>query len=264
MDISILLFYLFAFAQGCVIGSFINVVIDRMPAGESLWGRSHCDHCGRTLRPHELIPLISYILQRARPTCCKAKLKYQYPAVELLMGCLFFVITAYMVHIHTFMGSLLILPAVMALWTIAAIGVAICFIDFRHHIIPDELQVALIIAATIYQLGMHTFSLSSVIAAFVVASPLLVIYFITRGRGMGFGDVKLQAGMGIWLGIWPGLVGVYFGFLFGALYGVALLFMGRARRHEHIAFGPFLLLGGWFAFIYGGPIVSYMKHLLMW
>ncbi len=254
--------YVFAFIEGSIIGSFLNVVIDRLPTKKSLFGRSHCDGCKKKLGLGELVPIFSYLIQRGISLCCRRRLKLQYPLIELLTASSFVVIVALY---HTLFGVdrlLDELPVVISLFALAAITIAISVIDFRHHIIPDELQICLIVAALAHTYFIGSWSTTALMSGLIVSQPLLIIYMITRGRGMGFGDVKLEVGLGIWLGILPGLLGVYLGFLLGATYGLALLIVKRAKRQSHIAFGPSLLLGGWIAYFVGNAVIMFYRGLL--
>lgn len=261
MEIVVLL-YVFAFLEGSIIGSFLNVVIDRLPTKKSLLGRSHCDGCKRHLGIHELIPIFSYIFQKGVSICCRRKLKIQYPLIELLTAASFVLIVGLYHYIFGVDRLFTEIPVLITLFAMAAITIAISIIDFRHHIIPDELQVCLIITALVHTYFIGHWSVTSLMAGLIVSQPLLMIYMLTRGRGMGFGDVKLEVGLGIWLGILPGLLGVYLGFLIGAIFGVSLLIIKRAKRQSHIAFGPSLLLGAWIAYFAGNMVIMFYRGLL--
>ena len=246
--------------EGLIIGSFLNVVIDRIPSGKSLGGRSSCDSCGRTLSVTELIPVVSYLLQRGRSTCCKEKLKLQYPLVEACTGASFFVVTyqylQYESTLHT--GNIL---ALISLLLMMAVSIAIAGIDFRHHIIPDGLQVCLLVAVVLYHTFSGTLQVQYVGHALIVVLPILLLYLITRGRGMGFGDVKMQMTLGLWLGLIHGFLGLYIGFLAGAFYGVVLILLRKAGRKSQIAFGPFLLLGAWVSYLYKPTLIEFVRFM---
>ena len=261
MEIITLISIFFAL-EGCIVGSFLNVVIDRLPRGESLGGRSSCDRCGRTLSVWELVPVLSYALQRGKSKCCKKKLKIQYSLIEALTGLCFFTIT-WVYLSRTSSLDLQNIGALLGLLIITACSIAITLIDFRHHIIPDELQISLFVGVIIYHVSLNSLHVMLVGQALVVALPILLIYLITRGRGMGFGDVKMQMTLGLWLGITKGFLGVYLGFLTGALYGIILLVLRKAGRKTQIAFGPFLLLGAWIAFVWGDTLVLVIRRIFM-
>lgn len=256
-----LLLSLFFALEGLIIGSFLNVVIDRLPEGKSLGGRSSCDSCRRRLRVSELIPVFSYIFQRGKSTCCNTKLKVQYPLVETLTSISFFFVTYRYLSYETSYSPASIL-ALLALLLIVAVSIVITGIDFRHHIIPDGMQICLLLGVILYHYFLGTLQVMLIGHALVVALPILFLYLLTRGRGMGFGDVKMQMVLGLWLGIIGGFVGLYLSFLLGALYGVALILMRKADRKSQIAFGPFLLMGAWISYLYGPTLTEFAKFML--
>jgi leader peptidase (prepilin peptidase)/N-methyltransferase len=256
----VILFSLFFALEGLLIGSFLNVVIDRLPFGKSLGGRSSCDNCGRTLSFWELVPVIAYALQGGKSKCCKEKLKIQYSLVEGVTGLAFF-LTTWVFLSRTSSVDIQNFGALLGLLIITASSISITLIDFRHHIIPDELQIALFVGVVWYLVCMSSLNVALVGYALIVALPILLLYLFTRGKGMGFGDVKMQMTLGLWLGLIPGFLGLYIGFLSGALYGVVLMFLRKAGRKSQIAFGPFLLLGAWIVFIWGDQITLFVKNL---
>jgi len=257
MSIEFLLSLFFAL-EG--IGSFLNVVIDRLPLGKSLGGRSSCDGCGRTLSFGELVPVLSYAFQGGKSRCCKKKLTLHYSLVEAVTGLAFFLIT-WVYLSRTPSVDIQNIGALFGLLIITASSIAITLIDFRHHIIPDELQLALFVGVTLYLVCLGSLQVALVGYALIVALPILLLYLLTRGKGMGFGDVKMQMTLGLWLGLIPGFLGLYIGFLSGALYGVVLMLLRKAGRKSQIAFGPFLLLGAWIVFIWGDHITLFVRNL---
>ena len=262
MNIIILLTLFFAL-EGLLIGSFLNVVIDRLPLSKSLGGRSSCDNCGRTLSLWELIPVISYALQGGRSQCCHKRLKLQYSLVEAVTGLSFFMVSfAYLSRSPVL--DIQHFASLMGLLIITASSIAITLIDWRHHIIPDELQLALFLGVIVYQFFTGNLQVLLVGNALIVALPILLLYLLTRGKGMGFGDVKMQMTLGLWLGLVPGFLGLYIGFLAGALYGVILLLLRKAGRKSQIAFGPFLLLGAWVTFWWNQELLRLLMRVFRW
>lgn len=259
MDVSILIGVFFGL-EGLFIGSFLNVVIDRLPFGKSLGGRSSCDNCGKRLSTIDLIPVFSYAWQRGKSRCCRKRLKTQYSLVEAATGLAFFVATTIFIS-HVKVLNVHSILALISLLIMVATSIAIAVIDFRHHIIPDELQIVLFIGVALYLLFTESFTVILVGQALIVALPILLLYLLTHGRGMGFADVKLQMTLGFWLGLIPGFLGMYIGFVAGALYGVSLMLLRKASRKSQIAFGPFLLLGAWTIFIWGDHITLFVKNL---
>lgn len=251
MELSIAFIILFFGLEGLAIGSFLNVVIDRLPREISLRGRSHCDGCNRKLAPMELIPVYSYVMQKGKSLCCQKPLSIQYPIIELCTGVIFALLTYwYSAQVQIIDARAMV--GLVGLLATAAVTIAIVLIDWSHQIIPDNLQVALFLSIVGYLWGTGVpFNPWTVGHALAVTAPILLIYLFTRGRGMGFGDVKLMLSIGLWLGLGSGWIAIYIAFIVGALYGVSLMTLRKAHRTSHIAFGPFLLFGAWVSFFAG-------------
>lgn len=232
-----LFFYLFVFFFGTAIGSFLNVLIDRLPQEESIMGRSHCDYCKHKLGGFDLIPIISFLILKGRCRDCKEKLSYQYPLIEFLTGVVF-VLTWINLPADNFLIKYAYLTLMSSL-------IVVFFSDLKYQIIPDSIQIAFLIA-TLFVGGAgitpYIFFLK-VVAAFVIMAPILFLHVITRGRGMGFGDVKFAFIMGFLLGIKGGVLALYIAFILGAVVGVALLVLKKTGLKSKIAFGPFLVIG---------------------
>ncbi len=205
------------FLLGLCVGSFLNVLADRLPRDESVfWGRSHCDYCKKPLRWYELIPVVSFVLQAGRCRRCRKKLSLRYPLIELITGAAF-----------------VMLPA--QYWVLFSSFLVIFIADFTTQIIPDSMLLAA--AANALVVGPHFLS------ALAAGAFFYMLWFVTRGRGMGFGDVKLAAVLGLFLGYPRIIVAVYAAFLTGAAVGVILMLAGKKGWKSKIAFGPFLILG---------------------
>ncbi len=216
---------------GLLAGSFLNVVVYRFGTGKSIVrGRSQCFSCARVLRWYELIPVVSYLVQRGRCRGCFSHIAYQYPLVELLTGLLF--------------GALAWSGAVLGLYLTTATLVAILVYDLRHMIIPDPLVYAFIILAILN----HAPDWWMGPVLFAVFGSL---WLVSRGKWMGFGDAKLVLGIGLLLGFSKGLSAMLIAFWSGALVGVALLYWKRRlfTMKSEIPFAPFLILGAFLALI---------------
>lgn len=226
------------FLLGLCAGSFLNVLSDRLPRGESIWwGRSHCDHCKKSLRWFELIPVVSYILQRGRCLRCHKPLSIQYPLVELV----------------TALGFVSLYPH-YANWIVFSALLVIFISDLKYQIIPDSMVAVGVIGAVLT--GPH---LLPALGSFAF---IYILWALTRGRGMGFGDVKFAGLMGLFLGFPAVIVAFYVAFLTGAVLGVILIIAGKKGWKSHIAFGPFLVAGTWIAFVWGAPIVNWWRGML--
>jgi leader peptidase (prepilin peptidase) / N-methyltransferase len=251
---------------GLIVGSFLNVVVDRIPHRLSLLGRSHCDHCGKKLGYFDLIPVISYIITQGKSRCCNKNISIKYPLVEGLTGFCFLLAT----YFYTFtssnsqtINSLYFLPGLIVILAMVSISITIAIVDFRHMIILDGQQLICFICAVIWSLLMGRDMALLLSQATIPALIILAIYLLTKSRGMGYADVKLAYCLGIWLGFEKSLLGIYFGFILGAVYGMILMIKKRANRKSHIAFGPFLLIGGWLSFYLFDLIYPYIKLLFL-
>lgn len=256
---------------GVLVGSYLNVLILRFSPGEgfraSRKGRSHCPHCGETLRWYELIPVVSYLLQGGKCRSCHKRLSLQYPIVELL-GALVFIAVPWQLG----------WSFITALWILVfLVFILIAVIDLRLGIIPDKLNLlvaglGLLIAlltyyggvsysgvdgyALLFQLGEGNFWLQRL--AGVVLGLVLFggIYLLTRGRAMGMGDVKFAGALGILLG-WPDVIlALVLAFLVGALVALPLLIGGRAAMRSALPFGPFITIGVTLVFFFGYHILN--------
>lgn len=258
----------FLLVTGTAIGSFLNVLIDRLSMGESIMGRSHCDRCKHTLAPLDLVPVFSFLALRGKCRYCKTKLSWQYPLVELLTAVMFVISWTYLskgpdIFLSETLNPGQVLASFLYL-ALTAVFVVIFIADLKYRIIPDEMQIAFLLTvfllrvvqgATITGLGFTVFS------GALVMLPILLLYLITRGRGMGFGDVKLAFNIGFFLGLKGGLLSLYFGFMIGAVVGISLLVAHRKKLKSKIAFGPFLLLGVLVVLAFREPLYSLLQRI---
>ncbi|MDP8969824.1 MAG: prepilin peptidase [Actinomycetota bacterium] len=243
------------FLLGLVFGSFANVVIHRVPAGESIVRpASACRSCRAPVAARDNIPVVSWLLLGGRCRACGAPIGIGYPMVELVSGVLFALVGARIGWDWALPGFLLFS------WMLLVVAV----IDARTRKIPNRLTypltptllVLLALAGLLNgQPGWALRALLGGIAAFAV----LLLLALASPRGMGMGDVKLAAFVGIGLGYlgWAHLLlGVFGGFLLGGLVALALLAVGRRDRKDLIPFGPYLSAGALLALLAGGPIID--------
>lgn len=235
---------------GLIIGSFLNVVICRLPRGESVVGPgSHCPDCGHNLVARDLVPVISYIWQRGKCRYCGGKISPRYPLVEILTAVTFLLIylqwgIAWQSLAGLVFTSLLILAA---------------FIDMEHGIIPDRISITGIIIGLLFSPLTVGFT-SSLSGALLFGGVFFLAAFISQG-GVGGGDIKLAAAIGAFIG-WPGAVLAFIlSSLLGATWALILLLSKKADRKTAIKFGPFLALGGWAAFVWGTQIINFYMTL---
>lgn len=236
---------------GAIAGSFINVVIYRLPRKRSLiLPASRCPHCGTPIAPWDNIPILSFLVLRGRCRACRQPISPRYPLVELA-GAL--IMAAVWIGAAgdwlEFVGG-----AVFAL-----ILLAIFFIDLEHQIVPNALSYPGIILGLTLAILQGRFG-DALFAAAGAGAFFLLIAIVSRG-GMGGGDIKLAAMMGAFLG-WPRVaVGLLFAFVLGAAAGLLLIALKRRSRKDPIPFGPALALGGVIALLWGQAIVAWYLGL---
>lgn len=240
---------------GLVIGSFLNVLIDRIPKGENIvWKPSHCDFCKKPLRWFELFPMVSFLVFGGRCLRCKKKLSWQYPFVEGITA-LGFVYIVSSTQSYVSMGAFIV---IYCTW------IVLFGIDFKHQILPDEFLILFGIVTLLLGIPLsYEARMIHVVSAGAAGGFFLLIWLITKGKGLGFGDVKLAFILGLLLGHPGTIIALYVAFLTGAITGVILMVGHKAKMKSRIAFGPFLFLGGLCAYIWGDAIWAMWNHLLV-
>lgn len=260
-------------AFGAFIGSFLNVVVYRVPRGRSVVSpASACGSCGHEIRWYDNIPLVSWLLLRGRCRDCEAPISARYPLVELGTAVLLGVVAWRFVPVaFEATGAAATVAAVLqaaAFLYLAAISLALAIIDVETRRLPNAIVlpalpvgVALLGAAALL-----TGEFTPLLTALATAAAFFVVYaipaFAVRG-GMGMGDVKLAGVLGLylgWLGVVPAVVGLLAGFLLGGIAGLVLL-LRRRTRGTTIAYGPWLLAGAWTGILLGVPIAEFYLSL---
>jgi len=267
------------FCFGLVVGSFLNVVILRLPqqlkaqwrndsevflgiaqedknevqpANTLLWPPSHCTNCGQQIKPWQNIPVISYLLLRGRCNNCSHAISLQYPFVELLTGFMLAVTVAY------------IGDAINAIYAIifTLCLIALAGIDVNEKLLPDQITLPLLWVGLFANIN-GTFAplpdaVTGAIAGYLSLWSLYWVFKLVTGKeGMGYGDFKLLAALGAWLG-WQMLpLVILISSTFGAVFGLAAILLGGQGRNLQIPFGPFLAGAGWIALLWGDTIVTW-------
>jgi leader peptidase (prepilin peptidase)/N-methyltransferase len=233
---------------GLVIGSFLNVVIARVPEGKSIWRpRSACPECGTLIAWYDNIPVLSFFALRGHCRACHLAIPWRYPIVEAVTGAAFAL--AYLILGPT-------LDFVVAAVLLAAL-VAITAIDLRHQIIPDVITLPGIVAGVVLNLASGRVGWLDSLIGIAVGGGIFLVIILVSGGGMGGGDMKLGAMLGAFLGWKLGLLALLLGVLAGGAVAVVLLLLGRKGRKDAIPFGPYLALGGAVALLWG-------DHVLAW
>lgn len=239
------------FLFGLVIGSFLNVCIYRIPKKENIvTTRSHCMHCGYELKWYDLIPLLSWVLLRGKCRKCGTKVSIQYPLIELLNGILYlFVFIKFGVCIDTvlycfFVSALLVLSV----------------IDFRTYEIPLGINIWIGLLGLIH-VGIHRLDwINYVVGFFSVSLFLYLLYIVTKGRGIGGGDVKLMAVSGLLLGWQNNILAFLLGCMIGSV--IHLLRMKITKADHVLAMGPYLATGLVVSMFFGTQLITWYINLL--
>jgi len=244
-----LLLNLFIFIFGLIVGSFLNCVIYRLETGKSfLGGRSFCPDCQHVLSWNDLVPVFSFLMLGGRCRYCNKKISWQYPLVELTTALLFILI---------FNLSQNLLNT--SYWLLITSFLIIIFVyDLKHYIIPDKVVFPAIVLALIYNLlDTNYLLLNTILAALSASAFFLSIYLISKGKWLGFGDVKLSFLIGLYLGFPNILVALFLAFLIGAIIGLILIAKGRKTLKSIVPFGPFLVIGTFLAMFLGEQIINW-------
>jgi leader peptidase (prepilin peptidase) / N-methyltransferase len=276
------LFYTTVVVLGLVMGSFLNVVIHRLPVIlKNSWSRqcrellepehvedgaatppfnllspaSHCPACGHRIRAYENIPVASYMFLRGRCAACHARIPLRYPLVEIATAILSVVTAMHFGYTQQTVAAL----------TFSWVIIPLCVIDYDVQLLPDCITLPLLWAGLALSLaGIFIDSHSSIIGAMSGYLCLWAIYhlfkLVTGREGMGYGDFKLLAAIGAWVG-WQALpVVILFSSVVGATAGIFLILVKGRQRSQPIPFGPFLASAGWITLLWGQDILDLYLH----
>lgn len=239
---------LYFFIIGLIFGSFFNVIGLRIPNGQSIvFPRSHCPNCQKTLSGFELIPVLSFLLQKGKCRNCHTKISPIYPFFELLTGILF----AFSFYCFGFTSELIVSLTLVSLLIIIVVS------DYQYMIIPDKVLLffaPLFIVERIF-IPLHPWW-NPLLGAVVGFGLLLLIAVISKG-GMGGGDIKLFAVLGIVLGGKLVLFAFFMATLFGAVFGIIGLLIKKVERGKPMPFGPYIAMGAIVSYFYGETLISW-------
>lgn len=289
--------YVFLFALGLVLGSFLNLVSDRVVKGRKIvFGHSKCDYCKKELKAKNLIPLLSFIIQRGKCSECNKSLSWYYPFSEILAGllmilasqiskfklfvdfsCSNFVGFLFLVVVFSFFEILLltdlkyllipdkiVLPAIVFVALFNIVSTAVSLYDYKIRLENDDFGKYLLkvgffedqVMAALRTLGINF------LTALAIAFLFFLIVWITKGKGMGGGDIRLALLVGLVNGFPYNFLAVFLGFFIGAVVSVGLVLGGRKTLKSVVPFGPFLILGSLLCFVWGSQILNWYFNLL--
>ncbi|MCT9821613.1 prepilin peptidase [Microbacterium sp. W1N] len=277
-----LAWFLVAFAAllGLIIGSFLNVVIYRVPAGIPLTRPSQCPHCDAPVRPWQNVPVLSWLLLRGKCANCTSPISVRYPLVELATGGAFAGVVWMLLGNDAFRlasfaqrpegGALAFALIAIAFLYLAAISIALTMIDLDTRRLPNAIVLPSYVVLAVLFTGacLAGAPWEALLRAAVGGAALFAFYWVLRFAkpgGMGGGDVKLAGVLGMALG-WVGwgtlIVGAFAAFLVGGVIGIGMMLAHRATRKTAIPFGPFMVLGAWIGIVAGESIARWYTGLL--
>jgi leader peptidase (prepilin peptidase)/N-methyltransferase len=233
---------------GLVIGSFVNVVIARLPERKSLWRPgSSCPRCGVAIRWRDNVPVLSFVLLRGRCRACRVRIAWRYPIVEAATAALWVAAALRFGVSAEFAVAVVLLTAL----------VAVTAIDLSHQIIPDRITIPGIVTGALVNLFAVRVPWIDALIGIVVGGGIFFVIILVSGGGMGGGDMKLGAMLGAFLGWKVTLVALLAAVTLGGGVAVVLLLTGRVRRRDPIPFGPFLAIGGAIGCLWGEAVVRW-------
>lgn len=244
---TVLLFFL-----GICVGSFVNVCIYRIPQGKSVVSpASHCPACLHRLGLLELIPVFSYLYLCGRCRWCGSRFSMQYPLVELITGLLFVLVwRRFELSWSTLAG-----------WVLVSILVMVTFIDINYKIIPNRIIVTGLLLGFPVIVLQSLGALQSGVTGFLAAGTFMLLVAVVSRGGMGGGDIKLAALMGLYLGVKGVGLALFLAFLAGGVVSMILLATGLKGRKDAIPFGPYLAMGGVLSLLWGSDLVDWYFNL---
>ena len=259
---------IFVFLLGLVVGSFLNAVIYRLEANDSvLRGRSYCPRCRHVLSWQDLVPVLSFVMLRGKCRYCKGRISPQYPLVEICTALIFLAIFNFEFLIFNKFSNFLI-SETLYLFVIASLLIVLFVYDLKHYILPDKIlfpAIGIVLGYRVFEIWGLGFAwdLSFVVSGFAAALFFFAIFALSKGRAMGFGDVKLALFMGLFLG-WPNiLVALFVAFMLGGAVGGVLILLRKKHMKSEIPFGPFLLAGTFAALFWGQGVVNFYMNFIL-
>ncbi len=246
---------IFIFLFGAIVGSFLNCVIYRLEIGKSfIGGRSFCPKCKKEIKARDLIPIVSFVLLRGKCRYCQSRISLQYPLVELLTAILFVIV---FLSISNLSSLVFLLP-------IFALMILIFVYDLKHYLIPDNAILLVILLTLIWHIIVMPIEqiIPFVFSAIGASLFFAIIYFVSKGEWIGFGDVKLALFMGLFLGFPNIFVALFLSFVIGSVVGVLAILLKKKKLKSELPFAPFLISGTILAFFYGSEILNWYLDLI--
>ncbi|OGZ31847.1 MAG: hypothetical protein A2V69_03755 [Candidatus Portnoybacteria bacterium RBG_13_40_8] len=258
--------YIFFFILGTLVGSFLNVVVIRLKKNESiLKTRSHCPYCKKKLKWFELIPIISFFIQKGRCRKCKKKISWQYPLVEFFTGLIFILSVFY--YLNYF--SLYNLINFFYLLVFSCFLLVIFVYDLKYSLVSDKVVYPAVIITILYDIylavatGRFSILTSSFAASLVLGGFFLFLVLISKEKWMGMGDVKIGFLLGLFFGPLQLFAAVFLAFLFGALISLVLIIFKKKTLKSEIPFGPFLTGASFIIIFWGSYLIDWYFNIFL-
>lgn len=254
--------WILTFILGLVFGSFLNVVASRFGKESFISGRSYCDLCRRKLDFWELIPVVSFFLLRGRCRGCQKPIAWQYPLVEILSG---------FIWVFSFyfwpLGYFSLVAAVFGI-IIFSLLLSVSVYDFNFGLIPDKIVIPAIVLVLFYNIFLavtHQYWIYSLLypifAALIFGSFFAILFFVSKGKWIGFGDVKLLLLMGLMLGFLKGLIAASIAFVSASVVAIFFIARGKKSLKSEMVFGPFLVSALFILYFFGNQILNFYMSL---
>lgn len=263
VEIPTTFFFIIFFLFGAAIGSFLNVLIWRLPRKQKITGRSKCPKCKKQLTAYDLIPIISYKARRKQCHYCQEPISARYVVIESITAVLF-LLSYFLVSPQAGLDWLWLFVVLF----VVSVLIVIFMIDLEHYLILDKVVIPSTIIVLFMQLVLGVLQqgwqgdwyarlITSVIGMFAVMSPLYLLWLVSRGRWMGFGDVKLAGFIGAALGTAVGLVSLFMAFIIGSIAAIPLILMNKKQLTSKVPFGTFIAIAAIIGLFYGQRILDW-------
>ncbi|RJO59515.1 prepilin peptidase [Candidatus Parcubacteria bacterium] len=251
-----IIIYIFTFLFGACVGSFLNVVIYRLPRKRKFLDfqqRSKCPRCRHLLSFWDLIPVFSFIFLKGKCRFCRKRISWQYPLVELMTGLIFVLIYwQYGLAWQSLIGLIGV-----------SVLIVLAFIDGLHKIVPDQISLPAIAIIFCLQILVNPGEyLSLILGGIFGATWFWLQWLISKGKWVGSGDIRLGALLGVFLGLGSALLAIFSAYIIGSLWAIQLLIRGKVRLKSQLPFGIFLGILGIVCFIFGPEVVSWYRELI--
>ncbi len=269
MNFEFWIWLLVSFVFGGVIGSFLNVVILRLPEERSISGRSHCPSCKNVLRAIDLVPIFSYLFLGGRCRNCKTVISARYLVIELISA-FCFAFAYYMIWPQSILDVIILFK----IWFVVSVLISVFVIDLEHFLILDKIIFPASIIVLIFNIGVDLWgnfgfnsiflsnTIGGVVGAVVTAGTCFAIWYVSKGKWIGFGDVKFMLFLGVVLGFPVSIMSFFLSFMLGAAIAIPMLVLGGYSFGSKLPLGTFLSASVFISLFWGTEILNWYLHLI--